>query len=116
MKARERSQLQANEEIAAATLGKDMPLSLGKAKQALLKHTVHVYSYVDHVVASVLIEADDSNRPYIMHLTYTGSDLRVDRAFLIDLERKIVVDLTSNWNTDINMKMKIGVIRKDLEI
>jgi len=94
----------------------DMPLPLEKARQALLKHTVHAYSYVDHVVASLLIEADNPDAPYIMHLTYTGKVLKVDRAFLIDLQRKTVVDLTPNWNTDINMKLKIEAISKDLEL
>jgi len=93
-----------------------MPLPLEKARQVLLKHTVHAYSYIDHVVASLLIEADNPDAPYIMHLTYTGKALKVDRAFLIDLQRKTVVDLTSNWNTDINMKLKIEAISKDLEL
>ena len=93
-----------------------MPLPLEKARQVLLRHTVHAYSYVDHVVASLLIEAQNPDAPYILHLTYTGKELKVDRAFLIDLLRKTVVDLTSNWNTDINIESKIDSIKKDLEL
>lgn len=106
----------ANREIAGGDIEGDMPVPLEKARQALLKHTIHAYSYLDHVVASILIEADNPDVPYIMHLTYTGKELKVDRAFLVDLQRKVVVDLTSNWKTDINMKLKIEAISKDLEL